>query len=310
MKNSAIGWTDHTFNPWIGCTKVDELCAHCYAEQMMDLRYGRVEWGPGRPRSRTSAEYWKQPLRWNREQQNKYMERAAGAPIPHRPRVFCASLADWLDDDGVPIEWLTDLLALIRSTPNLDWLLLTKRPEKWSVRLLHAAVYMAGYRDGQTTYKPTAPEMIGASMAWAWTRGTPPSNVWIGTSVGTQRGVEKRVPELLKIPARVRFLSCEPLLEEISLRNVTIGKNSGIPTCPARCDHIDALQLPIHWIICGTESGPKRRAMNLDWARSLRDECKAAGVPFFLKQIEVGGKIITEPELDGTPHLDFPEVRT
>ena len=119
--NSKIEWTTHTFNPWIGCTEVSPGCAHCYARDMMERRYHRVQWGAGQPRSRTTADYWKQPARWHRQAQ------ASG----QRDRVFCASLADWLDDE-VPIDWLADLLKLIESTPHLDWLLLTKRIEHWS----------------------------------------------------------------------------------------------------------------------------------------------------------------------------------
>jgi protein gp37 len=130
-KTTEISWCDMTFNPWIGCTKVSSGCKACYAETLMDHRYHKVNWGKGNPRQRTSASNWKQPLKWNRD-----YERAAEAsddaqcvapagsvlpPFAYRPRVFCASLADWLDNE-VPIEWLADLLRLIHDTPNLDWL--------------------------------------------------------------------------------------------------------------------------------------------------------------------------------------------
>jgi len=115
-ENSKIEWTDHTFNPWIGCTKVSPACDHCYAEAMMDTRYGRVTWGAGEDRSRTSAANWQQPRRWNRQAQ------AAG----ERPFVFCASLADVFDNEVDPL-WRRDLFKLIEETPSLVWLLLTKR---------------------------------------------------------------------------------------------------------------------------------------------------------------------------------------
>lgn len=118
MENSKIEWTDHTFNCWIGCTKVSEACRLCYAKTLADDRFGWAPWGAGKPRVRTSAEYWKQPLRWNRR------ATAQG----RRARVFCASLADVFDAE-VPQEWRDDLWALIRITTGLDWLLLTKRPE-------------------------------------------------------------------------------------------------------------------------------------------------------------------------------------
>src|ERR1700730_6921319 len=115
-ENSKIEWTDHTFNPWIGCTKVSPACDHCYAEAMMDTRYGRVRWGAGEDRSRTSKANWQQPLKWNR------IAQADGA----RPLVFCASLADVFDNEVDPL-WRRELFALIEATPSLIWLLLTKR---------------------------------------------------------------------------------------------------------------------------------------------------------------------------------------
>lgn len=115
-ENSKIEWTDHTFNPWIGCTKVSPACDHCYAEALMDTRYGRVEWGAGNDRVRTGASNWQQPRKWNRQAE------ASG----ERPFVFCASLADVFDNEVQP-EWRADLFALIEATPNLVWLLLTKR---------------------------------------------------------------------------------------------------------------------------------------------------------------------------------------
>lgn len=115
-ENSKIEWTDHTFNPWIGCTKVSPACDHCYAEAMMDTRYGRVRWGAGEDRKRTSPANWRKPIQWNRQ------AIADGA----RPFVFCASLADVFDNEVDPL-WRRDLFALIEATPALTWLLLTKR---------------------------------------------------------------------------------------------------------------------------------------------------------------------------------------
>lgn len=115
-ENSKIEWTDHTFNPWIGCTKVSPGCDGCYAEAMMDRRYGRVEWGAGNDRARTSLTNWRKPRQWNK----------AAASSGARPFVFCASLADVFDNE-VDDLWRDDLFDLIRETPNLIWLLLTKR---------------------------------------------------------------------------------------------------------------------------------------------------------------------------------------
>ncbi|MGN6534284.1 MAG: DUF5131 family protein [Mesorhizobium sp.] len=116
-ENSKIEWTDHTFNPWIGCMKVGPGCDGCYAENLMDHRYGRVRWGAGEPRVRTSAANWRKPIQWNRD---------ASGRDGHRPFVFCASLADVFDNEVDPL-WRSDLFAVIDATPNLVWLLLTKR---------------------------------------------------------------------------------------------------------------------------------------------------------------------------------------
>lgn len=115
-ENSKIEWTDHTFNPWIGCTKVSPACDNCYAEVLMDARYGRVRWGAGEDRSRTAPSTWQQPRKWNNQ----------AARTGDRPFVFCASLADVFDNE-VDSAWRHDLFRLIEETPNLVWLLLTKR---------------------------------------------------------------------------------------------------------------------------------------------------------------------------------------
>jgi len=220
-ENSKIEWTDHTFNPWIGCTKVSPGCDHCYAEARMDHRLGQVRWGPHGERRRTGEAYWREPLKWNR--------RAADAG--QRERVFCASLADVFDNQ-ILSDWRADLWALIESTPNLDWLLLTKRPQN-----------------------------IAAMLPANWGDGWP--NVWLGTTAENQTEADRRIPHLLARRATVRFVSAEPLLGPIDF--TAIGPR-------------------LDWIIVGGESGPGARPMHPDWARSIRDQCAAAGVPFFFKQ--------------------------
>ena len=111
-ENTQIEWADHTFNPWMGCTKVGPGCDNCYAEALMDARYGRVEWGAGKPRIRTAPSNWVKPRKWNRDTPGAF--------------VFCSSLADVFDNEVDP-AWRADLFALIEATPNLVWLLLTKR---------------------------------------------------------------------------------------------------------------------------------------------------------------------------------------
>lgn len=307
-ENTSIEWTDHTFNPWIGCTKVSPGCAHCYAETLMATGYGRVKWGAGQPRVRTSAANWKQPLRWNerlhapnwplsqkgpraqdfepmpficRKCSTRFFCASGGTPecewqceiVEYRPKVFCASLADVLDDE-VPTLWRIDLFRLIHVTRNLDWLLLTKRPENFH-RLLQEMLDVMS--------KNGAPDEEDDLWNWlvAWQEGHPPDNVWIGTTVEDQTRADERIPELLKIPARVRFLSCEPLLGPVVLPTC-----SGDSACPFNGidGHSDHPFGGIDWVIAGGESGPGARPMHPEWARSLRDQCAAAGVPFLFKQ--------------------------
>jgi protein gp37 len=180
--NSKIEWCDHTFNPWIGCTKVSPGCANCYAEGESKRR-GWAQWGRGQPRHHTSETYWKQPIQWNR--------RASLSGV--RERVFCASLADVFDPE-VPDEWRFALFRTIIETPHLDWLLLTKRPE-----IAHDFYHnKIGLRD-ETIREKFLP------------------NVWLGVSVEDQTRADERIPVLLEIPAVVHFLSCEPLLGPVDL---------------------------------------------------------------------------------------------
>jgi protein gp37 len=211
-ENSKIEWTTHTFNPWIGCQKVSPGCDHCYAEAMMDHRYHKVQWGPHGERKRTSE---------------------AARLTGERPRVFCASLAD-VFDNKVPADWRSNLFDLIAETPELDWLLLTKRPENMTKML------------------PPG-----------WDAGWP--NIWIGTTAENQEQATRRGRILRDIPARVRFLSCEPLLSEISFEAETL--------------------MALDWIIVGGESGGDARMMQAWWAEDIHDQCKAAGIYFFMKQM-------------------------
>lgn len=176
-ENSQIGWTHHSFNIVWGCQKVSEECDHCYAE-VFAKRVGLKVWGPPKTTDRRvlSDKYWKQPILWD------HMARDAG----ERHRVFCSSMADVLEDHPTVAAQRLRLWPLVEATPNLDWLLLTKRPEN-------------------------APRMLPDS--W-WEFGCP-ANVWFGATAGLQKRLDERWPHLLLIPARTRFLSVEPMLGPI-----------------------------------------------------------------------------------------------
>jgi len=266
---SKISWTEATFNGWIGCAKVSPGCTNCYAEDLDNRRFGGGHWGVGKDRKRTGAANWREPVKWDKACADKGI----------RKRVFCSSLSDWLDPE-VPVEWLADLLRLIAATPNLDWLLLTKRPERWRERI--EAVRDLGGLNG---------------VAATWLDGVPPRNVWVGTTVEDQKRAEERVPALLAIPARVRFLSCEPLLEAVDLwptLSVTDsnGEMSGPRVKPDGSPAID-------WVIVGGESGPRARPFDLAWARAILLQCQEAGVAVWVKQMG------DNPMLDGQPTKEF-----
>jgi len=175
--NSKIEWTDHTFNPWIGCTKVTPGCDHCYAEAW-SKRSGLVRWGNS-PRRRTTVTYWRAPLKWQARADE--FERTHG----RRQRVFCASLADVFDNQVEP-PWRDDLFALIRACPGLDWLLLTKRPQN-----------------------------IAKMLPPDWGNGY--ANVWLGTTAEDQKRFDQRWAQLRRVPAPVTFISYEPALGPLRL---------------------------------------------------------------------------------------------
>lgn len=275
-----IQWTDKTFNPWEGCTKVSPGCLHCYAETRNKRFAGGANWGKGAPRRRTSVHNWNEPRRWDRDAwgEGKPTLECPSCEAPWKDcdcgfaqrntRVFCASLADWLDDE-VPIQWLAEFLVLVRECKNLDWQLLTKRPENWAKRIEAAQGWHFDHGDRNV-----------AGWLWDWLKHRiPPANVWIGTTVEDQTRADKRIPLLLQIPAKVRFLSCEPLL---GLAN--LGQSTAIGLRYRDDPSDERIAAKIHWVICGGESGPGAREFNEDWARGLKRQCEGAGVAFFMKQ--------------------------
>lgn len=260
---SKIEWCDATFNPWVGCSKLSAACTNCYAESWAK-RTGNADLWRGE-RRRTSVANWRKPLQWNRERPGT--------------RVFCASLADVFEDHPEVGPWRNDLFSLIRDTPNLTWMLLTKRPEV-------------------------------AARWFEWHCDQPPPNVWMGTTVEDQQRAAERIPHLLRIPARVRFLSCEPVLGPLELApwlGYSEMWDRWIGPCGCdekrdpwtRCDECESngwVPPPcrgLQWVIAGGESGAKARPSHPGWFRSLRDQCDSAGVPFTFKQ---WGEWAPEPE--------------
>ena len=273
---SKIAWTDSTFNPWIGCAKVSAACKHCYAESDTFARRSRANglelWGVDAARHVTSDGYWRAPLRWNLDAEK------AGV----RRRVFCASLSDVFEDRKDLAPTRARLWALIAATPHLDWLVLTKRPERADDLASYAALHAW---DQHAVHVP------------AW-----PPNVWLGTTVEDQASAEERIPHLLSVPAKLRFLSMEPLLAPVDIWAFLKGS--------IRDKSLAALGSPpmpgVDWVIVGGESGPHARPFDLAWARKLVRQCRAAGVAPFVKQLGarasdpenglVGAKLVVNPD--------------
>lgn len=261
---TTIGWVNrllpdgrmlagHTYNPWWGCLKVSEECQHCYALDIAHHYVSERLWGPASTTTRRvfGEAHWKEPLKWNRQAERD----------GHRHSVFCASMADVYEDHPQLDRERTKLWRLIEQTPTLNWLLLTKRPEN--------IVRMSPWP---------------ATSAW-------PDNVWVGTSAGLQKRAEERIPVLLTVPAVVRFVSAEPLLEPVDLRPWLHG---------------------LSWVIAGGESGVHHRPFHPAWAGALRDQCQQAGIPFYFKQHggrthAAGGRLLDGREWTEMPP-EVPEV--
>lgn len=300
---SKIQWTTHTFNPWIGCTKVSNGCKNCYAEVETFARVSKARglplWGKDAARHRTKT--WREPLRWNREAEmypdqctkcgvrlsmdaqemigntrcpSQYRDGKIDPSVPPcggevernvRQRVFCASLCDVFEGRTDLDPWRADLWTLIEQCTELDWMLLTKRPE--NIR-----------------------RMVPAAWLTAW-----PAHVWIGTSTENQEAADERIPHLFEVPARVRFLSCEPLLEAVDLKpwlSIPDAYRCGLADDPhaawllreAMAEGLADAARMLSLVIVGGE-GHGGRPCDVAWIRSIVKQCAEARVACFVKQL-------------------------
>jgi protein gp37 len=328
---TAIEWTDATWNPWRGCSVDSPACEHCYAWTSSARNPGTLGfWGKNTPRVVMAESGWREPLAWDRK------AAASGQPL----KVFAWDLADWLEDhDGLcslsasgsergPRLWVnrdgtwdTDTrepgfgynrrpltlddvrlraLDVIRQTPHLTWQLLTKRPQNWRPTL-ERLLKLIEQRGLSQSWEPH-------QMLVQWLNGFPPANAWIGATAEDQKQADRRIPKLLEIPARVRFLSMEPLLGPVDLREFihceghcpvlfkdkTADGGLHYNACPITPD---GQYRKLGWVIVGGESGPDARPCDLEWLRWVRDQCNVAEVPFFCKQL--GSNPVWGPPLPG-----------
>lgn len=250
-QRSGIEWTDATWNPVTGCTQVSTGCDHCYALALAQRR-----------------------LREFYLKRDPAVERSGADADPFAVRL-------WPERLGEPLKWKTGRMIFVNSMSDLFH---ADIPEDY-VRGLFEVMLTADWHVYQVlTKRPARAARFVRRHADLFRRGTVPEHVWMGTSVECQ-DVSYRVDHLRQLKAKVRFLSCEPLLEAIQLDLTAI-----------------------HWVIAGGESGRGYRGLNLDWARGVRDQCRAAKVPFFFKQVggytpKPGGR-----SLDGVYWDELPDV--
>ena len=298
MGETNIEWTDYTWNPWSGCQKVSQGCKNCYAAVLPPSMRRRAEWGADTPRIEASEEYWREPITWDRKAENEGVRR----------KVFCASTADIGEARPELDAWRDRALALVALTPNLDWLWLTKRPE-----------YLAGYFAAPDLYRRVLDAAnffrYGPESERGIRKGNDrqkicitdptrelPRNLWVGTSVEDQAATT-RIDALRRIPARVRFLSMEPLLGAVDV-SPWLGRpcecEDREPWRPCRSSSASPCTRSVDWVIVGGESGRNARPMHPRWAQSLRDQCERAGVLYFFKQWGEWKPIsqMTEEEMD------------
>ena len=299
---TGIEWTDATWNPILGCSRVSEGCRNCYAESIAG-RFGQTDEGKkptvydgltqivhspqrrgpvaGDPERKTGQAVWTgkivetkqllQPLSWRTPK-----------------RVFVNSMSD-LFHENVTDEQRDRIFAVMALCPQHTFQVLTKRPER-----MKAYIERNRRSNPNNTSKAFAGAILEVLDEWGRATGALPCdfrwplpNVWLGVSVENQAAADERIPLLLQTPAAVRFLSCEPLLGPVSLEELPSASGIGRyldALSNAGVDSGAIISSKLDWIICGGESGPHARPMHPDWARSLRDQCQAAGVPFFFKQ--------------------------
>jgi len=290
---NPIGWCDTTWNPVVGCTAVAPGCADCYAATLAATRLRH------RPEYAGLATYTKGIARWTG--QVRRLPARLTEPLSWRKprRCFVCDMGDLFDED-VPFEFIDRVFAVMALTPHITYQLLTKRPERMAEYLSAGGSYSsmgqwwcdAGRRIRKCVDQIAEGRSGGGAWRENWNSVFPLPKVWLGTSISTQADAHANVPHLLRCPARVRFLSVEPLLERILLddRNMVADETyhdylRGRRGCTSQAVAVRPEDTTaIHWVIVGGESGPKARPCDEEWIKSIVEQCRAAAVPCFVKQ--------------------------
>lgn len=287
-QDSPIEWTDKTWNPIRGCTRVSEGCRNCYAERVA-ARFSK----PGQA-YHGLAHHVGGEARWTGEL--RLVEHALAEPLrwTKPTRIFVNSMSDLFHEKLSDAD-IDRVFAVMALAPRHTFQVLTKRADRMRA-------YMAGIGNGDTARWHTALQgFITARGSFALveafeflTRRGPLLNVWLGVSVENQEAADTRIPDLLATAAAVRFLSCEPLLGPVVLdsRHMSAEEEYWDFLRGERGPAVQHIAIPpkrtaaLDWVICGGESGPRRRPTDVAWHLSLRRQCKSAGVAFFEKQID------------------------
>jgi protein gp37 len=295
MSRTKIEWSDFSWNPIVGCSKISEGCQNCYAEKMAS-RLATIE---NSPEEYIFVTFWPIPANiptgWNGK--TAFVESALEKPLRwKKPRkIFVCSMGD-LFHESVPFDWIDKVMAVIALCPQHTFQILTKRPERM-------AEYFTNIED--RTEKIAECSMRAPFGVWddADTvcdnlfdvfrdyRLTPLDNLWLGITAETQQRANERIPILKTIPAVKHFVSCEPLLSEIDFRQIVIPKWYCPPmTVEERFENKHFDYQGLDWVIVGGETGHNARPCKIEWIERIVEDCKAASVPVFVKQITVNGK--------------------
>lgn len=296
---TKIEWCEETWNPITGCSPISEGCQNCYAKRMANRLRGRFGYPEDEPfRVTLHPDKLEQPLRWKKPR-----------------KIFVCSMSDLFHED-VNDEWLDRIFTTIRQCLTYKWygetwhpvikhtfLVLTKRPERMKMFI---AEWLKQKSDYANSFKdlPSIPmrSSPAAKLAAMEAKSFMP-HVWLGVTAENQKTANKRIPILMEIPAMVKFVSVEPMLGPVSIMEAcdVVLDNDDIPSVQGIGNFLD-------WIICGTESGPGARPMQIGWARNLKDQCVDNNIPFFLKQMSVNGKLVKMPKLDGRVWGEYPDA--
>ncbi|MCJ7996645.1 phage Gp37/Gp68 family protein [Rhizobium cremeum] len=301
---TRIEWTDATWNPITGCSVVSPGCTNCYAMKLAGTRLKHHESRAGLTKESKAGPVWTGEVRFNEQ----WLEQPLRWTKPRM--IFVCAHGD-LFAEGVPDEWIDQVFAVMALAPQHTFQVLTKRPERMRdylrrpISRIHNAVAILATRDepnSREEFYRQWPEckieaFIPAPVARRLRAGWPLPNVWLGVSVEDQKRADERIPILLDTPAAIRWISAEPLLGPVDLRAALLLSDDNKPLFfnPPR-NHID-------WVVAGGESGPGARPMHPDWVRSLRDQCKAAAVPFLFKQWGEWWEVWSEMRDENGNHL-------